>query len=275
VNDDKRNVLLLAAFSACLLTMCGILVVWQLRVPNQAEGSTVLGSDVSPGDLPPLDPPKLEGPYRAIADRNLFRNDAKLPQPTDAKASGGARQNVYRDGGGGFAGGGGGVEWIPPAPAGLWMPPSLSGPAPSTAWSPPASGPPRPPMDSDPGAAPPGPRLPRSPADSGPNVAITGIAGSGGAVRVLVENRATGETEWVAPGGKAFGYSVDYVTPQGGVVSKEGRSQVLGLGQNKKSESPPAASAKSGSSAPEAAPAKGKSPEPASSPKGGSRDEDH
>ena len=130
MNEDKRNVLMLAAFTACLLTMCGVLVVWQLRVPNQAERSAVLSSEVSPEDLPPLDPPKLEGPYRAIADRNLFRSDVKLPaQPGDTKTAPVARRQY---GGGGWDGVGG-VEWIPPAPVGAWMSPALPGTAPPAA----------------------------------------------------------------------------------------------------------------------------------------------
>jgi hypothetical protein len=104
------------------------------------------------------------------------------------------------------------------------------------------------------------PSLPEAKSDPGPGVSITGVAGSGGAVKVLVENDRTGESRWVAPGGRAFGYSVDYVTPRGGVVSKDGRSQVLELGQNKKAEQPPPAAAKSGS--------------PTPTPKGGSHNED-
>ncbi len=83
-------------------------------------------------------------------------------------------------------------------------------------------------------------------------LSVTGVGGSGRDRRVLVEDTATGRSEWVRPGGRAFGYQVDYATDRGAVVSKQGRSYVLELGANKPRETGAKAEGTGGSAPQEA-----------------------
>lgn len=230
MTETRRNVLVLVSFVVCLGTVSAYYAIRELRPESDRDYGSVLGTRTDPRDLPPITPPKLENPYRQIADRNLFRPLAKEPEQPAAETAGGSRGASRPSAGSGGA-------WVPPD-AGLFVPPA--GPAPWTGETtqPLATEPPRPPSPRIEPPDTPAPEVGTGPAPA--TVAITGVGGSGGDLRVLVEDNATGQSRWVKPGGTAFGYRVDYVTGHGGVVSKDGRSYVLGVGENKPPAKPPA-----------------------------------
>lgn len=63
-----------------------------------------------------------------------------------------------------------------------------------------------------------------------PDVYVAGVVGIGGAIRVLLVRRSTGESRWVGEGGYAFGYTVVTATLKGATLSRGGRTWELRLG---------------------------------------------
>jgi len=259
---------MLAAFSACLVTVSGAYVWRQLNPAPQSDVTQVLAPTTDPRYLPPIEAPKLDAPYQRIADRDLFKplpaSEAEAKKQQDQLKENEKRRAAARAGGG--AGAYVGPEWELPLPMAYgpvvgWGPPSAT-------WGP-ATGaqPPRPPMASAGAPATSTVMPPERPA--GPAaavVSVTGVAkGSDGRQRVLVTDNASGRSTWVEPGGRAFGYTVDYATERGGVLSKQDRTYVLGLGENV-----PAAKAPEKAPAPSGSSGQPTSPSPAE-PKGGSQ----
>ncbi len=245
MNDSQRNVAILAAFSVCLIAASAAFVHRQLNPPRETDDlETLLAVRSDPRNLAPIEAPKLEAPAQAILDRDLFGPLVEVPESEEPESE--PEPMAYR---------GGGYDYPSPAP---WaLPPAAYGalpPAEPGAWSgtplppqPDLSSPPKPPTDF--GGAAPKPEAKKP----GMSLTVTGVGGSGADRRVLVEDTETGRSEWVRPGGRAFGYEVDYATDRGAVVSRQGRSYVLELGANKPAEKPAAAEAPSAPD--EAAPA--------------------
>jgi len=268
VTDQRRNVLILVAFSACLVIVSGAYVWRQLSPTAEADVAQVLAPTTDPKYLPPIEAPKLDAPYRQIADRNLFRPlpaaEAEAKKQEERQKEAERQRAAARAGGGGGAFEGTAWELPPPlayGPAIGWAPPPAT-------WGP-ATGlqPPQPPMRP---AGEPGtstmmpPERPAGPPAT--TVSVSGVVtGSDGRKRVLVSDNASGRSTWVEPGGRAFGYTVDYATERGSVLTKRDRTYVLGLGENKPVAKAPEKASSQGDSS-----AKPASPSP-TEPKGGAQ----
>jgi len=71
-------------------------------------------------------------------------------------------------------------------------------------------------------------------------VYIAALAGRGESLSALMVQRDTGNTRWVPVGGSAFGYTLDYATLKGVVLSRDGRQYVLELGEGRGEAAPTA-----------------------------------
>jgi hypothetical protein len=231
MSENQRNLYIFLSFLGCMTIAVGVYVWGQLSVPTDPPQERVLSVEPHPADLTPIQPPKLERRYRGIVERNFFQplegeipeekpdeEDVEEPAPTRPSAtlhttSPGAYPDLYA-----------------PLPG----VPSYGGGPGTPGWSNVPEMPPEPPQPMEP-SPPAEAERPEEP--SGPpaaSVAVTAVVeGGDGRARVLVEDNATGRSRWVEPGGRAFGYEVDYATDKGGVVSKDGRRYVLGVGENK------------------------------------------
>ncbi len=231
MSGQRLNVLLLGVFSACLIGAAGLATYIQLQPDNEPTVEEIVAAELNPDDLPPISGVGLEAPAQSIVDRDLFapvRRDQRVVTPEP-----GSQRTVVA-----------GAEDL----SGTWMPPMVGGfaapPAGTAGWGPaptqPAASPPAPMAPSGPVSFPPpaptrleAPPVSEAPARPEPRIAITGVTSAGGTTRVLVEDVNTGKRSWVAPGDSAYGFRVDYATGRGAVVSRDGHSEVLRVGENK------------------------------------------
>jgi hypothetical protein len=252
MKSDRWNVYLLAIFTACLVCTAGIVTYMQLRPADDDNAlDELLIGQISPEDQPPISAPGLEAPDEGIVSRDLFAPVIREPKVTEANQEGVRGQTATMEP----------LDnsWIPPmvggfpaVPGGVtgWTSPQPAPQIPTYGPSAPATLPPPVPMAAS------SPAPPERTRAVEPRIAVTGVTSSGGSTRVLVEDVNTGKRSWVAPGDSAYGFRVDYATGRGAVVSREGKSQVLRVGENKPTGAAETKPAGSSQPASPAAPAK-------------------
>jgi hypothetical protein len=228
MRSDRWNVYLLAIFTACLVCAAGMVTYMQLRPADDENAmDELLIGQISPENQPPISAPALEAPDDAIVGRDLFAPVIRQPKVTEATQEAARGQATTMEPLGN--------SWIPPMVGGFPVPPGgVTGwTAPQPAPQIPAFGPSAPVTLPPPAPMAAPPARTEQPAPVEPRISITGVTSSGGSTRVLVEDVNTGKRSWVAPGDSAYGYRVDYATGRGAVVSREGKTQVLRVGENK------------------------------------------
>lgn len=245
MSDHQRNLYILIGSVVCVaLGVVTYLWVSLSRPPARDEGG-VLGASLHPLDMPPIQAPKLERRYQGIVERNFFKplegevpvepETESAPPPEEPRQA--ARPSRSSPS----------VVYGAPAFPDLYAPmPGISfyGPSaglPSVDWQEPLTSPPQPPAPMDPSSPTAGQPQKGPTGPPAADVAVTAVVrGGDGRARVLVEDNATGESKWVEPGGRAFGYRVDYATEKGSVLTRDGRQYVLGVGENKPAAAPKA-----------------------------------
>ena len=237
MDEYRRNLYILGSFVACMVVAVGVYLWSQLSAPPDQPESGILSSSLHPLDMPPIQPPKLERRYQGIVERDFFKPlEGEIPMESEPESPEAEEQAVATAAGRS----GSSVVYGPASFPDLYAPiPGVPSYGPSATfppldWSSPSMMPPEPPAPMEPA---PGAELEQPARPAGPpaaTVAVTAVVrGGDGRARVLVEDNATGETKWVEPGARAFGYKVDYATEKGGVLSREGRQYVVGVGENK------------------------------------------
>lgn len=234
MSESRRNAWILAAFSALLIGA----TVWatgsQLRSGGAEEAAieALMADRIAPENQSPLSAQRLEGPEEGIVDRDLFRPILKPARPEDDPRD--ARANAATDNAAAL--------WLPPIGGGVMVnpfgaAPQTGAPAPS---APPSVSPsyPPPPAAWSPPPQMPEPRTEAPAQPKAPRLAVTGVTGSGASARVLIEDLDSGKRSWVRPGESAFGARVEGATGRGAVLSRDGKVEVLRIGENK--DAPPA-----------------------------------
>jgi len=77
-------------------------------------------------------------------------------------------------------------------------------------------------------------------------IGVTGVVHDDAGFRLLIRHNPDGRTQWIGIGEQAFGYTIEFVTLRGAVVSKDGRYYVLPIGANVSGGSKPDASGAEG-----------------------------
>jgi len=180
-------------------------------------------------DRPPADTEATAFPV-VRAPRNLFR-PLQLEAPRTKEQAAPATTSANPSAGGG---------WYPPYTV-PYIPPAYVGgftPASGLPGAGGAGGQP-----GEPSKAEPKPEPPQPPKPDAAGIAVTALSTGASGTRALVEDLATRRSQWVSPGGAAFGYTLERATAKGGLFSKGGRYYALGLGDGKSGKPVPSASA--------------------------------
>jgi len=205
----KRDAAILGVFLVVVAAVCVVAVKRQVSSAASDSGDTVVlaSADVGAETGTALTPTSgLQQIFGAIADPQAFRKGAV--QAGGAGSRGGVTLGPRSTAAsaGSHASGGASAPTGSGGPSGSFRGPSGSG---------------------GPGSA------------SGViTVYIAALAGRGEDLSALMVQRDTGNTRWVPVGGSAFGYTLDYATLKGVVLSRDGRQYVLELGEGRGEAAP-------------------------------------